>query len=414
MEWVALVGVDWGDQQHAYVIEDGNGTRTPGTTGSSAEEVHEWMRRVRERYPTGKIVVALEQGCASLIYALTQYEYLAIVPINPRASKAYRDSLRLSGASDDSSDAALICEFAVKHLSVLRVWEPEDAATRELRMLAEHRRALVDQRTAATHALAAALKNFFPQALQWFGGEAAKLLLAALKQWPTLADLQSAPSAELEQLFRAHRCRKVEARVKALNELRASAVPLLRDATAVRGWSRYAQAQIALVEVLDAQIAIYDQALSLAWGTHPDHETFASLPGAGAVLAPRLAVAFGTDRARYTDASELQCYSGIAPVVEQSGKQRWVHVRWGYPKFLHQTFHEFAQASIPYSPWAKAVYQQQRARGALHHEAIRSLAFRWLRILFRLWKNRSTYDEDVHVERLRREQSPVIGFIAAA
>src|ERR1043165_2928793 len=155
MEWVALVGVDWGDQKHAYMIQDRDGARTPGTTGSSAEEVHEWIRRVRERYPAGTIVVALEQGCASLIYTLTEYEYIALVPLNPRASKAYRDSLRLSGASDDPSDAALICEFAVKHLSALRIWQPEDAATRELRMLAEHRRSLVDQRTAATHALAA-------------------------------------------------------------------------------------------------------------------------------------------------------------------------------------------------------------------------------------------------------------------
>lgn len=413
MEWVALVGVDWGDQKHAYMIEDRDGARTPGTTGSSAEEVHEWMRRVRERYPAGTIVVALEQGCPSLIYTLTQYEYIAIVPLNPRASKAYRDSLRLSGASDDRSDAALICEFAVKHLAVLRIWQPEDAATRELRMLAEHRRSLVDQRTAATHVLAAVLKNFFPQALQWFGGEASKLLLAVLKQWPTLADLQGATPAEIQQLLKAQRCRKVVERAKELSKLLESALPLLRDAVAVAGWSRYAQAQVALIEVLDDHIARYDQALAVAWRAHPDHQIFDCLPGAGAVLAPRLAVAFGTDRTRYTDASELQCYSGIAPVVEQSGRQRWVHARWGYPKFLHQTFHEFAQASIPYSPWAKAVYQQQRAAGALHHEAIRTLAFRWLRILFRLWKDESTYDEQVHIERLRREQSPVIRFIAA-
>ncbi len=413
MEWVALVGVDWGDQKHAYTIESRDGTRRSGTLGSSAEEVHDWMREIRERYPAGTIVVALEQGCSSLIYALAQYEYIAIVPINPRASKSYRDSLRLSGASDDPSDAALICEFAVKHLSALRIWQPEDAATRELRMLAEHRRSLVDQHTAATHALSAALKNFFPQSLPWFGGETSKLLLAALKLWPTLVELQRATPAELEQFLRTNRCRKVAARVSALRKLLDSAVPLLRDEVALAGWSRYAQAQIALIEVLDAQIAIYDQAMSVAWDDHPDREIFASLPGAGAVLAPRLAVAFGTDRTRYTDPSELQCYSGIAPVVEQSGKYRRVHARWGYPKFLRQTFHEFAKASIPKSSWAKAVYQQQRQRGALHHEAIRTLAFRWIRILFRLWMNHTPYDEQLHVERLTREQSPVTKFIAA-
>jgi transposase len=413
MEWVAMVGVDWGNRQHAYLIEDRDGTRTAGRSGSSAEEVHDWMRRVRERYPAGTIVIALEQGCASLIDALVQYEDIAIVPINPRASKAYRDSLRLSGASDDSSDAALICEFAVKHLSTLRIWQPADAASRELRMLAEHRRSLVDQRTAATHALSATLKNFFPQALQWFGGETSKLLLAVLKQWPTLADVQGAAPAEIEQLYRTNRCRKVKQRVKALLPMLESAVPLSRDESAIRGWSRYAQAQVALIEVFNVQITTYDQAISVAWQAHPDYKMFASLPGAGAVFAPRLAAAFGTDRTRYTDASELQCYSGIAPVIEQSGKQRWVHARWGFPTFLHQTFHEFAEASIPHSPWAKAVYQQQRARGALHHEAIRTLAFRWIRILFRLWKNHSTYDEQLHIQRLRHKHSPVIELIAA-
>lgn len=413
MEWVALVGMDWGSEKHAYTIEGRDRARMSGTAGSSAEEVHAWMLGVRERYPQGTIVVALEQGCTSLIDALTQYEYIAIVPINPRASKSYRDSLRLSGASDDPSDAALICEFAVKHLSSLRIWQPQDAATRELRILAEHRRSLVDQRTAATHALAAALKNFFPQVLQWFGGETSKLLLAVLKVWPTLAELQKATPAELQRFFRANRCRKVATRAGALRKLLESAVALLRDEVAVRGWSRYAQAQVALVEVLDAQIAGYDHALSVAWEAHPDREIFASLPGAGPVLAPRLAVAFGTDRTRYTDASELQCYSGIAPVVEESGKYRRVHARWGYPKFLHQTFHEFAQASIPQSSWAKAVYQQQRRRGAKHHEAIRTLAFRWIRILFRLWKNRTTYDEQVHIARLGIQRSPVISFIAA-
>src|SRR5688572_24444503 len=91
--------------------------------------------------------------------------------------------------------------------------------------------------------------------------------------------------------------------------------------------------------------------------------------------SPRLAVAFGLDRTRYEDAYEVQCYSGIAPVIEQSGKQCWIHARHGYPTFLHQTFHEFAQSSIPKSAWAKVFYREQRKRGAGHHQAIRTLAF---------------------------------------
>src|SRR3954452_5470019 len=76
---------------------------------------------------------------------------------------------------------------------------------------------------------------------------------------------------------------------------------------------------------------------------------FASLRGAGAVLAPRLIVAFGTRRDRYQDAYAVQCYSGIAPVTESSGKNKWVHFRFACPKFLRQTFHEFAGSSIQWS-----------------------------------------------------------------
>jgi hypothetical protein len=130
-------------------------------------------------------------------------------------------------------------------------------------------------------------------------------------------------------------------------------------------------------------------------------------------MAPRLAVAFGTDRSRYQDASEIQCYSGIAPVQEQSGKRCWVHARWGFPTFLHQSFHEFAQASIPHSPWAKAVYREHRDAGAGHHEAVRALAFRWMRILFRIWQDRIAYDEATHIERLKARRSPIVERLAA-
>lgn len=189
MDWVACVGVDWGDKKHAYTIQAADGAKSSGMMGSSSEEMHEWVRGLRERFPSGTIVVAVEQGRGSVMYALMVYDYLALVPINPRASKAYRESRRLSGASNDPLDATLICDFALKHLSELRVWHADDAVTRKMRLLAESRRTLVDQRTGFTHTLAATLKQYFPQALQWFGGETSAVLRAFLARWPTLEQL---------------------------------------------------------------------------------------------------------------------------------------------------------------------------------------------------------------------------------
>jgi hypothetical protein len=127
-----------------------------------------------------------------------------------------------------------------------------------------------------------------------------------------------------------------------------------------------------------------------------------SFPGAGPALAPRLIAALGTDRSRFQSAHELQCYTGIAPVLEASGQQRWVHSRWACPKFVRQTIHEWALHSMAKCDWARDYYQARRSRGRSHHTAVRALGFKWLRILYRCWQDRTPYQEEVYVQALGR------------
>ena len=141
---------------------------------------------------------------------------------------------------------------------------------------------------------------------------------------------------------------------------------------------------------------------------------FGDLPGAGPALAPRLLAAFGTDRERFQSAGELQTLSGVAPVTKKSGRRRIVHRRWACPKFLLQTFHEFASCSAKRSSWARAFYLQQRAAGKGHHAALRSLAFKWIRILFRCWKTSTAYCEQRYLQTLRRKNAPLLAFLPAA
>ena len=142
------------------------------------------------------------------------------------------------------------------------------------------------------------------------------------------------------------------------------------------------------------------------------HEHHA-LPGAGDILAPRLLVAFGEQRERYHSAAELQRYTGIAPVTESSGKKHWVHWRLQCPTFLRQTFVEWAGATIPRSFWAAAYYRQQRDKGCSHQAAVRALAFKWIRILYRCWQARTPYDESTYLNALKRRGSPLLTSIAA-
>ena len=240
----------------------------------------------------------------------------------------------------------------------------------------------------------------------WVGDVASVQACDFLTQWPTLAAVQRARSSTIRQFYRAHNCRKadvIEARLAAI----ASARPLTTDAAVIEPLSLSVQTYATQLRALIAAIQTFDERIAQVFAAHGDHDVFTSFPGAGDVCAPRLAAAFGTDRSRWDSAAELQAHSGIAPVTERSGKSVWVHHRLACPKFVKQTFHEFADQSIRFSCWARAYYDQQRGRGNDHHAALRALAYKWMRILFRCWKDGKPYDEATYIDALRRRGSPL-------
>jgi transposase len=186
------------------------------------------------------------------------------------------------------------------------------------------------------------------------------------------------------------------------------------DAAIVTSGQMLVQGLVAQLLALIEPLKQYDLKLAQLMQQHPDAAIFKSLPGAGDALAPRLLAAFGSDRQRLSNSDDLQCLSGIAPVTVQSGKTRHVHRRWACNKFLRQTFHEFALHSLAQSAWAKAYYDMLRPyRGLKHHAAVRALAFKWIRILDRCWKNRTLYNEARYFQSLYQRQSPLLKFMGS-
>ena len=153
---------------------------------------------------------------------------------------------------------------------------------------------------------------------------------------------------------------------------------------------------------------MYDDEIAALAPLHPDYSLFSCLPGAGPHLAPRLLVAFGEQRERFASAAEVQTYAGIAPVTERSGQKSWIHWRWQCPTFLRQTFVEWAAQTINKSYWAVQYYYQQRAKGCSYQAAVRSLAFKWIRILYRCWVTRTPYDEAKYLKALKERGSPLL------
>lgn len=411
-EFAAFIGIDWADAKHDICLQAAGSEHTESTVlEHKPETIDAWVRGLRQRFGAKPIAICLELDKGPLVYALRKYDFIVLFSVNPSTLAKYRAAMTPSGAKDDPTDAALALEFLTKHPERLERLNPQSPALRALAQLVEHRRRLVDDQTRITNRLTSALKNYFPQPLEWLGEKNTILFCDFLERWPTLKALQQARRSTLERFFREHQVRDaglIERRIHAIK----AATALTRDEGVIAPNALLVQALVTQLRATLKAIAQFDQAIVEHAHPHPDFALFNALPGAGPVFAPRLLVAFGEQRQRYRCASELQKYAGVAPVTERSGKTSWVHWRWQCPTFLRQTFVEWAGQSIQHSFWARAFYQQQRERGNSHQAAVRALAFKWLRILFRCWQNRVPYDESRYLEALKRRGSPLIHNLA--
>jgi transposase len=323
----------------------------------------------------------------------------------------YREAFTPSRAKDDPTDAELQLELLLWHRDKLKPLAPQSAEMRTLAQLVEHRRRLVGDRVRLTNRLTSTLKNYYPQVLKWCPDKETMLFCDFVTQWPTLKAVQLARRSTLEQFLRQHHVRGAQ-RIKERIEAIKGATPLTTDEGVIRPHALMVQSLGTQLRVTLEAIERFDRAIAERAQAHPDFALFEALPGAGPVLAPRLLVAFGEQRERYGSAAEVQKYAGIAPVMERSGKQTWVHWRCQCPKFFRQTFVEWASESTRHSFWAQVYYQHQRDKGASHQAAVRALAFKWIRIVFRCWQSGTPYKESTYLAALQRRGSSLIPNLA--
>lgn len=408
LDLAAYIGLDWADDHHdVALLEAGARSIERRRVDHTPEALCTWIAELRRRFRGGRLGICLELSRGPLIYALLQHaDFLVLYPVNPKSLKRFRETFAPSGAKDDPKDAELALELLAKHRDRLKPWKPDTPETRALQRLVEARRGAVDMRTQLTQQLRATLKGYFPQAPEWAGELSSRMACDFLLKWTTLEAIQRSQRETVRRFYYGHGCRRGDLIEKRIGEIQA-AVPLTRDPAIIETSVLTVRMLVKQLRALGPSIKHYEEEIDKRFHAHPDAELFRSLPGAGAALAPRLLAAFGTDRERFDSATTLQQYSGIAPVIVRSGKTTFVHWRWGAPTFLRQSFHEFARQSIRQSRWARAFYELQRERGKGHHAAIRSLAFKWIRILWRCWQDRTPYDEAVYIQTLRRRGSPL-------
>ena len=399
--FAARIGLDWADKKHDWTMQTADGKRSRGVLIHTPEAIDAWAAELAQRFGGRPVSIALEQARGALVATLSKYAHLHLFIVDPSRLNYYRKSVSPSGAKSDPVDSELILDFHLKHPELLRCLAPDTVETRSLQFLTEQRRALVNQHTRQVQILQHWLKQVFPQILGWFDDVSTPLVGDLLKRWPELAKLKRARPETLLQFFHDHNCRSEERNQQRLEELR-TAVTATHDAALLRTANLMIQTSIQMLAALRAAIDQFDGQIQAVYAAHPDRFLIESFPGAGPALEPRLIAALGTDRTRFQSAADMACCFGIAPVTESSGNSRWVHWRWQCSKFVRQTFHEWAACTVRKDGWARDHYERQRAKGKGHHAAVRSVAYKWIRILYSCWKQSVPYSEQRYLQALSR------------
>jgi len=413
-DYALLIGIDWADQKHdlcstAHVIDSDQ----PGNhleIESKPEVVREWIRKAREKFPEGRFAVGVELKNGPLINILVDYDFIDIYPVNPNTLASYRKAFNLNGAKDDIGDSRLLLDLIMHHRKRFKKLDVSDDVLRELNMLCETRRQIIGTRTCFNNKLKQKLKEYYPLFLDVIGEDLyAAMALGLFERFPTFESIKKARRDTLHNVYHSLKCYRKSAVEKRITIIK-SAEPITNDRIVIDNSKIEAQAYVDILKSINSLIEEMDNKIEVLYKTHEDAYIFDALPGAGAAMAPRLLCAFGSDRTTFKSASEVQNYSGVSPIRKASGTSYIIKWRCACSKYLRQTFVEFAKASIGSSLWASAFYHMQLDRGKSHQQAVRSLAFKWIRIIFRLWQNKERYDEMKYLQSLQKNKSPLLEY----
>lgn len=389
-----LVGFDWANEQHVVCVMSPAGTIRLRLT--FAHDVDGW-RKLREELaklgPLETIAVAIETSSGIIVEQLLDMG-VAVYPVPPVQMKGFRIRKAPSGVKDDELDARCLADALRTDGYAWRRLKQDGEAIRELRALCRDEISLIDKRTALYNELTAALKEYFPAVLEAFGDVKNVAVLDFLVQFPDQPTLTKKGKRAWEKFLHTHRMgdpKHYQRRLAVFAGASSWKVPT----PTVRAKSRLAAALVAQIRLLNSQLREYREQIEKLFDNHDDAGIFDSLPGAGRKLAPRLLAFLGSDRSRFESVESLQCYAGTAPVTEASGRSRWVHVRHACDKYLRATLHLWAEQTIVGCTWARVYYDAKRQKMS-HAMALRALAQRWLKILWKMWTDRKPYDEAIH------------------
>jgi transposase len=387
-------GIDLASEEHRLLVVDGEGRRLEQRRIAHSEQgIVALVRRLREL----KVArVAIERPNGLVVDRLLEAG-IAVVPVHPNQLAAARDRYRSGGGKSDGFDAYVLAELARTDMHRFRVLEPDSDETRALKALTRARDDLVGQRVALANQLRAQLEAFWPGAARVFADVDSPIGLAFLERYPSPEDARGLGEKRFAGFLARNGYSGRRNAAELVDRLRQAPIGTAGEL------ENEARRQIVLglvntLKPIVEQIKLLTSQIRGALDTHPDGPIFRSLfrDPKSVVTAAELAAEIGDRRDRYDSRARLEARAGQSPVAIESGKKKVASFRWACNKPLRDAVSVLADSSRKHNPWAKKIYTDAIARGCDHPHATRILGRAWLRVIWRLWHDHTTYDPTRH------------------
>jgi transposase len=392
-----FVGDDWAEDHHDVEVMDGAGKvlarkRLPEGAAGMAQ-LHALIGQfVPEDDMDGtEVVIGIETDRGPWVAALIAAGY-TVYPVNPLQASRYRERHGVSGAKSDAGDAHMLADMVRTDSHQLRSAAGDSPEAAGIKVLARTHKTLIWERTRAAQRLRHQLREYFPAALEAFEDLDAADTLELLGKAPEPARAARLTRAQVSAALKRARRRNIPDKATAiLAALRSEQLGQPEALTVA--YAATVRSLIAVIAVLNEQVTVLQGQVGEHFGRHPDAEVYLSQPGMGKIPGARVLGEFGDDPTRYRDGKARRNYAATSPLTRASGKKKVVAARFIHNGRLVDALNAWAFSSLNASPGARAFYDELRARGIEHNDALRRLANRLVGILHGCLKTRTLYDE---------------------
>ena len=387
-------GVDWAETHHDVYFTDEQGRKL--ASGRLAEGV-EGIARFHDLAAAhadepGQVVVGIETDRGLFVSALAAAGY-QVFAVNPMSAARYRDRHAVSRAKSDPGDAKVLADLVRTDRHNHRPVAADSDQVLAVRALARAHQSMIWARRRQANQLRSALREFYPAALAAFDDLTSGDAIAVLKVAPQPSRGAALSRTQITAaLRRGGRTRYLPARTAAVQAALRS--PQLAPTPALAAAMGAAVAAMAaVIAEMNTQVTALERELAAGFEQHPDATVVRSLPGLGTILGARVLGEFGDAPNRYLTAKSRKNYAGTSPITRASGSRRAVLARHVRNRRLADAIYLWAFSALTVSPGARAFYDQHRAAGDTHHQALRALGNRLVAILHGCLAHHTTYNE---------------------